>query len=243
MILFRVFIYVRCTSVSFSCRYALLLISLSLFIWLYIVFSCLFIFSSLSRSKSSFLGFFFIVFLLLLLCLFTDSLQSSHYMKPKCNFLLPTDIDECAIANGGCAGSCANNVGSFECSCTIGYQLNSKLFTCDGMLTLYFKNIVLFYFILLMLFSILENKLLSKSASLLCNTILLLLSKWLFYFALMASRDVLDITISCSSRHPNPHIIIIILSLSFWPPYQQTAPAAVWIMLQGVNLLSLLLYL
>ncbi|XP_019620809.1 PREDICTED: P-selectin-like [Branchiostoma belcheri] len=42
-----------------------------------------------------------------------------------------TDINECSISNGGCGQICTNTFGSFQCSCRIGYTLNSDGFACD----------------------------------------------------------------------------------------------------------------
>ena len=46
--------------------------------------------------------------------------------------LLPhnTDIDECATNNGGCSQGCNNTAGSFECTCTSGYELSDDGRTC-----------------------------------------------------------------------------------------------------------------
>lgn len=51
-----------------------------------------------------------------------------------CYFLL--DIDECSSANGGCHASayCQNTVGSFTCTCNIGYDGDG--FNCVGTLLL-----------------------------------------------------------------------------------------------------------
>ena len=43
------------------------------------------------------------------------------------------DIDECASnATNPCNQMCTNNNGGFECSCMIGFQLQSDGFTCEG---------------------------------------------------------------------------------------------------------------
>ena len=42
------------------------------------------------------------------------------------------DIDECNIHNGGCNHICQNVPGSFECSCYIGYSLDTDGQTCIG---------------------------------------------------------------------------------------------------------------
>ena len=42
------------------------------------------------------------------------------------------DINECLINNGGCQHHCHDSDGSYTCSCSNGYQLNSDGHTCDG---------------------------------------------------------------------------------------------------------------
>ena len=49
-------------------------------------------------------------------------------------FLLCSDINECNTMNGGCEQICTNAIGSFACSCTIGYQLDENGFNCTGTL-------------------------------------------------------------------------------------------------------------
>ena len=43
------------------------------------------------------------------------------------------DVDECQTDNGGCAQTCNNIDGSYECSCQDGYELDSDNHTCTGM--------------------------------------------------------------------------------------------------------------
>ena len=42
------------------------------------------------------------------------------------------DTDECATNNGGCEVNCINTIGSFHCSCPIGYHLDEDGFNCNG---------------------------------------------------------------------------------------------------------------
>ena len=43
-----------------------------------------------------------------------------------------TDIDECAVNNGGCAQVCLNTLGSFSCACMNGFQLSGDGRNCSG---------------------------------------------------------------------------------------------------------------
>ena len=42
------------------------------------------------------------------------------------------DINECETANGGCEQLCSNIIGSFVCSCGVGYWLNENGLNCSG---------------------------------------------------------------------------------------------------------------
>ena len=42
-----------------------------------------------------------------------------------------TDVNECAINNGGCAGTCVNLIGGYECQCASGYVLTNNI-SCIG---------------------------------------------------------------------------------------------------------------
>ncbi len=41
------------------------------------------------------------------------------------------DLDECAVANGGCDQTCTNGVGSFACSCDDGFVIDADGVACD----------------------------------------------------------------------------------------------------------------
>ena len=43
-----------------------------------------------------------------------------------------TDIDECAVNNGGCEAICVNTVGSFQCKCHEGQTLESNKRNCSS---------------------------------------------------------------------------------------------------------------
>ena len=47
-------------------------------------------------------------------------------------FIFATDIDECAVLNGGCEHSCHNIIGSYFCSCNEGFELASNSHDCPG---------------------------------------------------------------------------------------------------------------
>ena len=53
-----------------------------------------------------------------------------EYMRSHNSCL--SDIDECAVENGGCHHTCHNTPGSFECRCNSGYSLASDGRTCNG---------------------------------------------------------------------------------------------------------------
>ena len=55
------------------------------------------------------------------------------------------DINECNVNNGGCEHTCTNTVGSYNCSCNTGYQLN--LGHCSGNLLYVVEN---YYALLIM---------------------------------------------------------------------------------------------
>ena len=46
------------------------------------------------------------------------------------------DVDECAANTDGCAQTCTNTAGSYQCSCGAGYTLNSDGHACDGKIML-----------------------------------------------------------------------------------------------------------
>ena len=46
------------------------------------------------------------------------------------------DINECNESNGGCSHYCINTEGSFECSCSDGYVLDSNGANCSGTIVL-----------------------------------------------------------------------------------------------------------
>ena len=47
-------------------------------------------------------------------------------------FSCSIDINECETSNGGCEQMCSNTIGSFACSCDVGYQLDRNGFNCNG---------------------------------------------------------------------------------------------------------------
>ena len=50
----------------------------------------------------------------------------------RSTFVPSTDINECNNNNGGCAQTCTNSDGSFQCSCNSGFRLSSDGRTCNG---------------------------------------------------------------------------------------------------------------
>ena len=59
-------------------------------------------------------------------------------MGYKCVFNIPfscmihIDTNECGNNDGGCNQTCVNTVGSYNCECDEGYNLNSDEHGCDG---------------------------------------------------------------------------------------------------------------
>ena len=47
-------------------------------------------------------------------------------------FSCSIDINECETANGGCEQICSNTIGSFACSCAVGYRLGRNGLNCNG---------------------------------------------------------------------------------------------------------------
>ena len=47
------------------------------------------------------------------------------------------DVDECTTGIDKCDQNCQNNVGSYVCSCNLGFMLNNDGFRCDGISSCY----------------------------------------------------------------------------------------------------------
>ena len=57
-------------------------------------------------------------------------MNSSHNTYVSVCFI--TDINECNSTSHGCEHECNNTIGSFECTCTGGYELDSDGVSCVG---------------------------------------------------------------------------------------------------------------
>ena len=57
-----------------------------------------------------------------------------RYQNDFSNHMLElfSDINECAVGDGGCEHSCNNTLGSYICLCDEGYELNDDNHTCKG---------------------------------------------------------------------------------------------------------------
>ena len=44
------------------------------------------------------------------------------------------DVNECTIDNGNCSQVCTNAIGSYTCSCRVGYALDINGRICNGKL-------------------------------------------------------------------------------------------------------------
>ena len=69
------------------------------------------------------------------------ALQSDeHDCQGKLNFVINLcqsfipDINECLSNNGGCDQTCTNSIGSYSCSCNIGFVLAPNEHSCYGKL-------------------------------------------------------------------------------------------------------------
>lgn len=60
------------------------------------------------------------------------TLQPVEKISSLCRILDFLDHDECKTTTHGCQHKCVNNHGSYACSCSNGYQLNSDKKTCSG---------------------------------------------------------------------------------------------------------------
>ena len=54
--------------------------------------------------------------------------------SPQLLILFYSDIDECANGTSGCDQICANEIGSYSCSCESGYRLRNDSHGCTGIL-------------------------------------------------------------------------------------------------------------
>ena len=59
-------------------------------------------------------------------------MQSAVFIESD---FLVTDVNECFENISGCAHTCRNTIGGFNCSCNPGYVLGKDLRSCIGKLT------------------------------------------------------------------------------------------------------------
>lgn len=57
--------------------------------------------------------------------------------------LLIPDIDECSEGSYRCEQHCHNSVGSYACSCDSGFRLDGDGLGCNGILLLWYHNIII----------------------------------------------------------------------------------------------------
>lgn len=62
--------------------------------------------------------------------IFLSPSPSTSLWKYNC---LPVDVNECERQNGGCGYQCSNTVGSYHCSCPVGYILAEDGLAEDGL--------------------------------------------------------------------------------------------------------------
>ena len=47
------------------------------------------------------------------------------------------DINECGKGNGGCSHMCNNTIGSYQCFCEDGYELEADQHLCNGKVSIF----------------------------------------------------------------------------------------------------------
>ena len=55
-----------------------------------------------------------------------------HHFCVVMDLLFSLDINECTLNIIGCSQNCTNTIGSYYCSCYLGYQLQADLLSCSG---------------------------------------------------------------------------------------------------------------
>ena len=64
------------------------------------------------------------------------------------NYILIVDLDECARNISGCNQNCTNTIGSYFCSCYLGYEIQNDNRTCIGkylILLLHVRSFTIFF--------------------------------------------------------------------------------------------------
>ena len=64
---------------------------------------------------------------------------------PKFLSIFVPDINECLNNNGGCDQTCTNSIGSYSCSCNIGFVLAPDEHSCYGKLYHKYYHITMLY--------------------------------------------------------------------------------------------------
>lgn len=59
------------------------------------------------------------------------------------------DVDECTLETDQCEQNCINTVGSYTCSCNVGYFLSSNGFNCTSKLPYYYCEVAIHYLLLI----------------------------------------------------------------------------------------------
>ena len=108
------------------------------------------------------------------------------------------DIDECNEDNGGCEQICNNTIGSYECSCRDGYELDSNGMNCTGMYTTFTSHIKIngIYLITMITTGIYAIAIITTGYNIMCN------ARWKS-FATFVDKLV-------TAKNPVKHFILII---------------------------------
>ena len=59
------------------------------------------------------------------------------------NFLMYKDVDECVEGSHRCSQNCSNTDGSYECSCIDGYQLEDNGHSCNGIIIITVRPLII----------------------------------------------------------------------------------------------------
>ena len=69
--------------------------------------------------------------------------SGSCHVSHNIVLLWSTDINECNTNNGGCFHNCHNTIGSYYCTCNIGFLLDNDYHNCSGINTVQLYHLII----------------------------------------------------------------------------------------------------